>query len=138
VGERVLSRDRGTAVGLLVLGAGLLLLAGWLAPRPPGATALALVAGAGAAAVLAAQGWTRRLVGGLLTVLGGAAVALGVTTPSWPATAGGLLVVVGGGWVVWRGPRWTRMSARYDRQTAVTDSPHALWDALDRGEDPTR
>ncbi|MDH4159531.1 MAG: Trp biosynthesis-associated membrane protein [Actinomycetota bacterium] len=124
-------------MGLLALGAALLLLAGWVAPRPAGTAALALVAGAGAAAALAARGWARRVVGVLVAATGGSAVVLGVTTGSWPAAAGGLAVLAGGGWVAWRGPRWSRLPARYDREPAVSDAPHALWDALDRGEDPT-
>ena len=124
-------------MGLLALGGVLLLLAGSIAPGPAGAAALALVAGAGAAATLAARGWARRLVGMLLAATGGAALALGLTSSSWLAALGGVAVLTGGSWVAWRGPRWSRLSGRYDREPAVSDSPHALWDALDRGEDPT-
>jgi hypothetical protein len=125
------------AVGLLAIGSGLLFLAGAVPPRPNGASALALVALAGAAAALAARGWTRRLVGVVLCTTGVASVVLGAAAPAWAAVAGGLAVAVGGVWVVWRGPGWTRLSGRYDRGSPPSDSPHALWDALDRGEDPT-
>jgi hypothetical protein len=122
---------------LLALGSGLLFLGGATAPRPAGASALALVALAGAAAVLAARGWMRRLVGVVLFVTGVAAVVLGVAAPAWAAVLGGVAVAVGGVWVVGRGPGWSRLSERYVRDSPPSDAPHALWDALDRGEDPT-
>lgn len=129
------------AVGLLAVGAALLFLASAVAPRPSGAGALALVSLAGSAAVLAARGWMRRLVGSLLVIAGVAAMFLGLVTAAWWAVLGGLATTAGGGWTAWRGSAWSRMSQRYERAGAVPPGPggstQALWDALDRGEDPT-
>jgi uncharacterized membrane protein (TIGR02234 family) len=84
--------------------------------------------------------------------------------PVWPALAvgGGLLLAVAGMVSVVRGRRWPAMSGRYDAPTAGPAGPTAvptaasagqtqragpaahgrpapqqLWDALDRGDDPT-
>lgn len=133
-------RGRGPtgAVGLLVIGAAGLFLASAVGPQPQGAGALALVALAGAAAILAARGWMRRAVGVVLVVTGAAGVALGLDTGSWWAVVGGVAAAAGGGWTAWQGPTWSRLSQRYDRAPSRDDSPHALWDAIDRGEDPTK
>lgn len=136
--SRARSRGASAVVGLLVFGASALFVASAVGPKPDGASALALVSLAGAAAVLAARGWARRAVGVLLVVAGGAAVAVGLDTSSWWAVVGGLATLVAGAWTVWRGPTWTRLSPRYDRTAGTDGSPHALWDALDRGEDPTQ
>ncbi|WP_157244741.1 Trp biosynthesis-associated membrane protein [Nonomuraea typhae] len=61
--------------------------------------------------------------------------------PFWPvaAGAGAVVVLVGGVLAVVRGGRWTGMSARYDRRPAG-DGPadeRSMWEALDRGDDPT-
>lgn len=64
--------------------------------------------------------------------------------PVWPvvAAAGAVLMVAGGVVAIVRGPGWAGMSARYERDSAqgaqaqVKDDK-ALWDALDRGDDPT-
>ncbi|MEU6710889.1 TIGR02234 family membrane protein [Nonomuraea sp. NPDC046802] len=67
----------------------------------------------------------------------------------WPGVAavGALLMIAGGVLAIVRGGRWTGMSARYERG-AGADTPEAraaqaaqadraMWDALDRGDDPT-
>jgi uncharacterized membrane protein (TIGR02234 family) len=65
------------------------------------------------------------------------------TATSWPwvAMGGGVLVALAGLLVAVRGSVWPAMSARYDRQEPARrrDVPPelALWDALDRGDDPT-
>ncbi|GAA2847161.1 hypothetical protein GCM10010517_04100 [Streptosporangium fragile] len=83
-------------------------------------------------------------------------VAAGVTPQvasvlAWPvvSSAGGLLLVAGGVVAALRGARWPGMSDRYDRSGtgaggAASSSgasgalgERALWDALDRGTDPT-
>jgi hypothetical protein len=66
----------------------------------------------------------------------------------WPLTAalGGAALFAGGLGTVLRSRRWPGMSARYDPPApAVTATPaqapaaaEAVWEALDRGEDPTR
>jgi uncharacterized membrane protein (TIGR02234 family) len=58
----------------------------------------------------------------------------------WPyvALAGATLLTAAGALAVVRGRGWGAMSARYD--APVGDRPvneSSLWDALDRGEDPT-
>lgn len=123
-------------------------LRGWL-------PALGWVALAAAGALLATRRLLRRLTGAVL-VLTGVGVSAGALTllgsdqlrVAWPAltSAGGLLVVVAGAVAVWRGGRWPAMGARY--QPSRGDRPPAsgpgkpgrveeLWEALDRGEDPT-
>ncbi|WP_327583120.1 Trp biosynthesis-associated membrane protein [Nonomuraea sp. NBC_00507] len=71
--------------------------------------------------------------------------------PLWPvvAGAGAALMIAGGVVAIARGGRWAGMSARYERggaragQSGVSSAApahddKALWDALDRGDDPTR
>jgi uncharacterized membrane protein (TIGR02234 family) len=129
--------------------------------------ALGLVALGGTVGLVATRGRLRSLVGGLVTLVGGwtcwlainvvadpdaaarsaggtGAVAAGsadVTGWAWAAAVGGLLVAVAGLLAVVRGRSWPAMSARYDRPTPTQRSgvpPEvAIWEALDRGDDPT-
>ncbi|MCK2220901.1 Trp biosynthesis-associated membrane protein [Actinomadura sp. ATCC 31491] len=59
----------------------------------------------------------------------------------WPAVsgAGALLLAAGGALAIARGGRWAGMSARYERRgpAPAAEGDKALWDALDRGDDPT-
>ncbi|MBO4210247.1 Trp biosynthesis-associated membrane protein [Micromonospora echinofusca] len=128
----------------------------------PWVSALAVVGLAGAGAVLATRGLSRRLVGvllllvGVLLVVGGGSGLVsppaGAVSHQWPAFCllGGVLVAVGGVWTVRSGNRWPVMGARYERRerpdapVAGTGRPAGdrpgttqAWDALDRGEDPT-
>jgi hypothetical protein len=116
---------------------------------------LALVALAGAAALLATKRWGRVAIGVLLVAAGvGAAVAAAVAKdPSAAGTLHHLLawrivaiiaalpVVAAGLAAAARGMRWSVMSARYDAPGAVReraqDPDVELWEALDRGDDPT-
>jgi uncharacterized membrane protein (TIGR02234 family) len=130
--------------------------------------ALGLVALGGTVAMVAARGRLRVLVGALLTLVGGwtswlalriiadpdaaarsadgvGAVAAGsadVTGWAWAAAVGGLLVAAAGLLAAVRGPGWPAMSARYDRPTlaqrAGVPPEVQIWEALDRGDDPTR
>jgi hypothetical protein len=132
----------------------------------PWLPALALVGLAGAGAVLATRGAARRLLGGLLLLVGlgiaaggaYAAVAVergtaGIAGPLLSVT-GGLSLAGGGLLTALRGHRWPGLGARYQsphRAGAPApgghDTPAArrvagratseAWDALDRGEDPT-
>lgn len=127
----------------------------------PWLTALALVALAGAGALLATRGRSRALVGVVLVLSGLGVVAGGVdglatvehVTVAWPVVAivGALFIVYGGGLAALRGLGWPSMGSRYERPAAplspAEDQPQyigpsasdvAMWDALDRGEDPTR
>ncbi|WP_283133543.1 Trp biosynthesis-associated membrane protein [Rhizohabitans arisaemae] len=67
---------------------------------------------------------------------GGTSVALS----PWPylAVAGGVLIAFAGIHAVLRAGTWPGMSARYDRSPSEGPASGAgLWDALDRGADPT-
>jgi hypothetical protein len=119
----------------------------------PWLTALGAVALAGAGALFATRAAARLVVGALLVVCGaGVAVAALVTLDdrvkvAWPllCVAGGLAVLAAGVTTVRSGRAWPAMGARYERPAAPAaerkpDRPASqaeLWDALDRGEDPT-
>ncbi|ASW57852.1 hypothetical protein CIK06_20140 [Plantactinospora sp. KBS50] len=174
----VLAGRRGLAyaVGLLAAGAGLALYAAtrtWAVqtlarpPLPPnrvGQTgadllpwlpALAVVALAGAGALLATRGRWRRLFGAALALVGLAVAAGGGyglagpagAGPGWPALCllGGLVAAGGAGLAAGYGHRWPAMGARYERAAArpvpggraTGRNTREFWDALDRGEDPT-
>lgn len=65
-----------------------------------------------------------------------------VAFPWWAvALTGGVLLVAAGVLTVWRGTRWPGMSSRYERPGgspgAVSRDPATVWEALDRGTDPT-
>ncbi|TAM91561.1 MAG: TIGR02234 family membrane protein [Jatrophihabitans sp.] len=72
----------------------------------------------------------------------GAIVSVTVN-PAWPAlsAACGALVLVAGLAVAVRGHRWAGMSARYEAPVnpdeAAARANASLWQALDRGDDPT-
>jgi hypothetical protein len=131
----------------------------------PWLSALALVGLAGAAALLATRGLPRLFVGGLITVAGLGVVAAGCyglaslagVRVAWPVVClpAGLLMAAGGLLAALRGRSWPAMGARYDRPVSIPlnsvgseeervrpigppPSDVAMWDALDRGEDPTR
>ncbi|HUR14090.1 MAG TPA: Trp biosynthesis-associated membrane protein [Mycobacteriales bacterium] len=60
----------------------------------------------------------------------------------WPALTllGGLLVVLAGGLTLVRGGRWAGLGSSYQAPGAASPEPatdKAVWDALDRGDDPT-
>jgi LPXTG-motif cell wall-anchored protein len=127
----------------------------------PWLTALALVALAGAGALLATRGRSRSLVGVVLVlaglgVLAGGGYSLATVAHVavvWPVLAmvGALGVGYGGVAAALRSGSWPAMGGRYERPrapaTPAEDAPQhsgpsrsdvAMWDALDRGEDPTR
>jgi hypothetical protein len=112
---------------------------------------LALVALAGTAALLATRKWGRIAVG-LLLVAAGIGAAVAALSPGYPpaahhvqawrvvAVVAAIPVTLAGLAAAARGYRWSVMSARYDAPGArqrVQDPDVALWDALDRGDDPT-
>jgi uncharacterized membrane protein (TIGR02234 family) len=76
-------------------------------------------------------------------VLGGTAALTWDDLIIWPVVCGlgAALLLAGGLAVVARGGRWAAMSARYERDSGGTsreaDGDRVLWDALDRGDDPT-
>ena len=130
----------------------------------PGARVLGLVGLAGVAALPASRQIGRSAVGVVLALTGlgllldlirvlrdpigavlraepsGTTLQGSTDLGGWPYVAmlGGMLILAAGVLVVLRGRRWEELSARYD---APADRPppgeSSLWDALDRGEDPT-
>jgi len=132
----------------------------------PAVASLALVGLVGALALLATRSAGRRVAGALLVLTGlglavaaaagagradqalareaGAAVGTheAATSPpqltGWPwlAGSGGLVLAAVGGLAVAHGPRWPGLSARYEAPSAAQE-PDGMWQALDRGEDPT-
>jgi uncharacterized membrane protein (TIGR02234 family) len=143
-----------TALGLTSLAGALALLATRrLARRLVGA--LLVVVGVGIAANAATArgaGHAAHVLGEKAAVKGFAAGAVPAHTTSWwlLAVAGGVLVVLAGAAAIARGGAWPGMSSRYenaapavgrtahDHRAAGTGSTAKdLWDALDRGEDPT-
>ena len=117
---------------------------------PSALTGVALLALAGVAALVATSGVPRRIVGGLLGVVGGvvvvataaAVLAVSVAVGVGPllAVCGGLLLAVVGSAVLLREPQLRRLSARYaaaGTPAAHADPDRAAWAALDEGRDPT-
>jgi Tryptophan-associated transmembrane protein (Trp_oprn_chp) len=110
----------------------------------PWLPALGIVGLAGAGALVALRGRLRALLGILLILVGLATAVLSLTTASlWPAVcaAGGVLIALAGLATATNHKAWPAMGARYERPSAKTErkpvSQAELWDALDRGEDPT-
>jgi uncharacterized membrane protein (TIGR02234 family) len=148
------ARQLGTSVTACLAGAGLALYAAtrtWsveVTERPglsdlratttgaahePWLAGLALVALAGAGALLATRGLPRRLVGVLLAAAGAAVAvgavagratldpgAAGAAATIWPfaCTIGGAAIVVGGLAAARHGRLWPTMGSRYDRSAA--------------------
>ena len=118
-----------------------------------------------AAAIVAASGLMRRLVGIMIVVVASTAVGVSIaarsdvsaalerrevgaqgivvhaTANGWwlVATVGGLLALAAGVMTVIRANRWSALGERYEapRSAPAGDSAAGAWDALDRGEDPT-
>jgi hypothetical protein len=123
----------------------------------PAVPALGLVALACAGALIATRGRARAVVGGILCIAAaGMVVTLGAhllrSTGSvgWVIVSllGAVLTGLVGAVVLRRGAGWPSMGSRYARtpstapqaQGAPQNSPPsdtAIWDALDRGDDPT-
>ncbi len=120
----------------------------------PWAPALAFVAVAGGIALLAVRRVGRVVVSLVLVAAGaglvvGGAIGLdgglagGAVAAHWPALSlfGGVLVAAAGTLGLARGSGWARMGARYESPTARAAVPAqdaaGVWDALDRGDDPT-
>jgi hypothetical protein len=122
----------------------------------PAFTALALVALAGAGGLLATRGRARQLVGALIMIAGaGMIIALIVALLDHDGLAlgwvfFGMLAAIAVGYVgliTYRhGRSWPGMGARYERAPARPadgarrsgGTAEHMWDAIDRGEDPTR
>jgi uncharacterized membrane protein (TIGR02234 family) len=138
-----------TALGLTALAGGLALFATQrLARRLVGV--LLIAAGAGAAVYAFGERGTSHashVLADKAAAKGFAAGSVSVHTASWwiPAVLGGALVALAGISALVRGATWPGMSSRYENaaskqaaaRAADTGSSKDLWDALDRGEDPT-
>jgi len=109
-----------------------------------------LAAGAGAAAVLPGLAAARDRAEAAAVDRGAQVATVEVTGTPWPwVTVAALALVAAVGVVaVRRAPAWPSMSARYDAPGGSGVTPDAgaladdagareLWDALDRGQDPT-
>jgi len=167
-------RGLGIAVGLCVTGAAIALLAvtrTWTetltrrpAPLPPVHTphtgtsqlgwlvAVALVALAGAGALLATRNGARVGLGALLGLVGVAILGGGIDglhladggRVVWPVLVmvGGVLVAMAGLRAMRHGSTWPAMGAKYERPAGATKAggpatDATMWDDLDRGVDPT-
>jgi hypothetical protein len=113
----------------------------------PWLPALAIVTLAGAGALVAVRGRVRVVLGLLLTVAGGAIGGLASipgNSPLWPTVCivGGLVIALSGMATVRCAANWPSMGARYERPATRPErkpvTQAELWDALDRGEDPTK
>jgi hypothetical protein len=128
----------------------------------PAAAALGWVGAAGAVAVIATRGLGRVAVG-VLVALAGAAIVLvdldwlaGTTTAAidglriegphkvlvWPilSALGGAGVLASGLLVAVRGRSWSGLGSSYEPPGGEPEPPvteKGVWDALDRGDDPT-
>jgi uncharacterized membrane protein (TIGR02234 family) len=128
----------------------------------PGVRALGLVGLAGVVALAATRRTGRTLVG-LVLLATGAGVLLSVlsadlttagrrldglpdevpvTVTAWPwcTAAGGLLLAAAGLLTAVRGRSWSVLGRRYEAPAAAAPqepTERSLWEALDRGEDPT-
>jgi uncharacterized membrane protein (TIGR02234 family) len=140
------------AVALVALAGGVaLLLARTLGRRVAG---IVLVL-AGAAEVAATIGAIRSPKAGVSDLVARAVGAVGTTDVSvqvtgwpWLAVAGGVLVVLAGALAVLRARHWDVRSSRYEPPAEASTGPEDggapedgapdTWDALSRGEDPTR
>jgi Tryptophan-associated transmembrane protein (Trp_oprn_chp) len=133
------------------------------APQPPLVTphsggaltpllpALALVALACAGGLLATRSWPRLAVGVVMAIAGAGVAVEAVRTATgttgvravWPTLSGlGAVAIVAAAVLTLRtGRSWPSMGARYER-TGTEDiradvSAAGMWDAIDRGVDPT-
>ncbi|MFJ6672642.1 Trp biosynthesis-associated membrane protein [Actinosynnema sp. NPDC091369] len=111
----------------------------------PALTPLALLCLAAIAAVVALSGWVRRVLGVVVLLAGAAAAFQGVDVDG-PVTARGLVLlgaapaVAAGVLLVVRGSAMPRLGGGYQTPGAAkrtADPERELWNALERGDDPT-
>jgi hypothetical protein len=111
----------------------------------PALTPLALLFLAAIAAVVALSGWVRRVLG-VVVLLAGAATAFQGVDVDGPVTGRGLvllgaaLAVAAGVLLLVRGSSMPRLGGGYRTPGAVertADPERELWNALERGDDPT-
>lgn len=111
----------------------------------PALTPLALLCLAAIAAAVALGGWARRVLGVVVVLAGAAAAFQGVGADGPPVgrglvLVGALLVVAAGALLVVRGSAMPRLGGGYRTPGAAkanADPERDLWNALERGDDPT-
>ena len=116
----------------------------------PGLRPLALTGLAAVVALLAARRWGRRLVGLIVLGCGVGICALSLADrdssshgTGWPLLSllGGAVLAGGGVLALLRGHHWGGLSGAYRTPAARADeapvTDKGVWDAFDRGEDPT-
>jgi hypothetical protein len=117
----------------------------------PALTASAVVGLAAVLALLATRGRARLAVAAVVVAAGAGITASALygffayaEVNAWPiaAAAGGLGLLAVGVHALRRSPGWPAMGTRYERAAATDDDEPrdaaGLWDAIDRGQDPTR
>ncbi|MEU4763032.1 Trp biosynthesis-associated membrane protein [Actinosynnema sp. NPDC023794] len=111
----------------------------------PALTPVALLCLAAIAAVVALSGWVRRVLG-VVVLLAGAAAAFQAVDADGPVTGRGLvllgaaLAVAAGVLLLVRGSAMPRLGGGYQTPGAAkrtADPERELWNALERGDDPT-
>ena len=100
------------------------------------ALGLAVLAGCGAALLLRPR--ARSVLAGVMTLLGLGVVVLGASQADVPVAIAGVAVTTAAAVATVRSTRWPPpdRAARSDRHREP--APRDTWEALDRGEDPTR
>lgn len=106
---------------------------------------IAVLCLAAIAAVVALSGWPRQVLGVVVLLAGAGAIALtiggrGDLPPRAVALLGALLIVVAGLALVVRGKAMPKLGGSYQTPGAAkrsTDPDKELWQALERGDDPT-
>ncbi|UGQ10098.1 TIGR02234 family membrane protein [Yinghuangia sp. ASG 101] len=151
-GSRFAIEASGSAVGKLPAALALLALAAGvatLATRGRGRVVVGVILAAGGAGIVAAavSGASDRSAldsraAAKAAVEGARAIDVGHTVWPWITALGGVLILLGGLTVIVRGRNWPGMGSRYETPSArprrrVATSAD-MWNALDRGEDPTR
>ena len=132
----------------VVSGVGLLLLAGIagvIATRGLVRVIVGLVLLVASAVALEAtiafgRGGMSAAVEAVTSVTGGTAAQVSASGWWWLALAGALAGLVASGLTVALGHHWPSLGSRYQRDkggSAAANTPAQMWDAMDRGEDPT-
>jgi uncharacterized membrane protein (TIGR02234 family) len=114
------------------------------------ATVVVVLAGLGLAVLAAGPAADPAASGRSLEVARQASAAIGTQASplGWVAVVGGALVAVAGLVALFGGRSWPGLAARYERDPAAATSgtsgtrttapPASPWDAIERGDDPTR
>lgn len=111
----------------------------------PALVPVALLCAAAIAAAVALGGWARRLLGVVVLAAGAATAVVTLTTTGAlgaraVALLGALLVLGAGGLLVLRGAAMPKLGGGYRTPGAAkrsADPDRDLWNALERGDDPT-